>query len=121
MKTAKNKGRARRKPAYYRIRATVGRALGNENRLMILDSLAGGETCVCDIVGRLGCDQSTVSKHLSLLKNAGLVEERRAGTRIYYRLACPCIPKFFDCIEEVVSAKVSRQQAMLGSARKGSR
>ena len=121
MKTAKNKGRARRKPAYYRIRAIVGRALGNENRLMILDSLAEGETCVCDIVRVLGCDQSTVSKHLSLLKNAGLVEERRAGTRVYYRLACPCIPKFFDCIEEVVSSRLSRQQKMLDAARKGSR
>ncbi len=121
MKTAKNKGRVRMKPAYYRVRAAVGQALGNENRLMILDALSAGEMCVCDIVKILGCDQSTASKHLSLLKNAGLVEDRKDGTRVYYRLACPCIPKFFDCIEEVVSSRLNRQQEMLGAARKGSR
>ena len=72
-----------------------------------------GEMCVCEIVEVLGCDQSTVSKHLTLLKGAGLVEDRREGTWVYYRLACPCLGDFFRCIEDVISARLRRQQDSL--------
>jgi ArsR family transcriptional regulator, arsenate/arsenite/antimonite-responsive transcriptional repressor len=101
------------KPADYRIRAGVANALANANRLMILDALAQGEMCVCEIVRMLGCDQSTVSKHLTLLKNAGLVEDRREGSWAYYRLACPCIGNFFKCIEDVISSKLKRESVVL--------
>ena len=89
--------------ADYRLRAGIAQALANANRLRMLDALAGGEKCVCELVEMLGCDQSTASKHLALLRNAGLVDDRRDGARAYYRLACPCVTGFFDCIEEVVA------------------
>lgn len=125
--TCKRNGRRRLKPADYSIRAAVANALGNANRLMILDVLAvrqgraagaGGEMCVGEIVEMLGCDQSTASKHLSLLKNAGIVQDRRDGARVYYKLACPCITKFFDCIEEVISTRLTRQQKLLSGAKR---
>jgi len=64
----------------------ITRALGDENRLRALCMLRGGELCVCRIIGMLGLAPSTVSKHMSILKQAGLVETRRAGKWTFYRL-----------------------------------
>jgi ArsR family transcriptional regulator len=45
---------------------------------------------------------STVSKHLSVLRNAGLVDDRKEGLKVYYRLRVPCVAKFFECVDEVL-------------------
>ena len=113
MKTVNRRKRLRLTQADYRARAGVANALANANRLMILDALARGEMCVCEIVEMLGCDQSTVSKHLALLKNAGLVVVRREGQWAHYRLTCPCLSGFFRCIEEVISTRLRRQEKSL--------
>lgn len=65
----------------------VTRALGDENRLRALAMLRDGELCVCRIIEMLELAPSTVSKHMSILKQAGLVETRRAGKWTYYRPA----------------------------------
>lgn len=66
--------------------ATYFKGLADANRLRILNLLFHGELCGCDIQHVLKTSQSTVSRHLSYLKNAGLVLDRRAGYRVYYRL-----------------------------------
>lgn len=117
MKSANKRKRLRLTQADYRARAGVANALANANRLMIVDALAkAGEMCVCEIVEMLGCDQSTVSKHLTVLKNAGLVEDRREGQWSYYRLACPCLNDLFRCIEGVISSRLRRVQESLNGA-----
>lgn len=65
------------------------KALGDTNRLRILNLLLHGELCVCDIQYVLEATQPNVSRHLSYLKNSGLVLDRRDGYRIFYRLAEP--------------------------------
>lgn len=65
------------------------KALGDINRLRILNLLLHGELCVCDIQYVLEATQPNVSRHLSYLKNSGLVVDRRDGYRIFYRLAAP--------------------------------
>lgn len=67
--------------------ARTFKGLADETRLRILNLLLRGELCVCDIQRVLGASQPNVSRHLTYLKNAGLVLDRREGTRIYYRLA----------------------------------
>jgi len=62
------------------------KGLADENRLRILNLLFHGELCGCDIQHVIGASQSTVSRHLSYLKNAGLVLDRRVGFRVFYRL-----------------------------------
>jgi ArsR family transcriptional regulator len=63
------------------------KALGDPTRVAIVNRLAGaGEVCVCAFVGELGLSQPTVSHHLRILREAGLVEARRRGTWAYYRL-----------------------------------
>ncbi len=66
---------------------TVTRALADENRLRALAMLSSGELCVCRIIEMLKLAPSTVSKHMSILKQAGLVETRRAGKWTFYRLS----------------------------------
>ena len=65
----------------------IARALGDETRVRALMALVGGELCVCQIIRLLGLAPSTVSKHMSLLHEAGLVERRKQGKWHYYRLA----------------------------------
>lgn len=66
--------------------ASYFKGLADENRLRILNLLFHGEFCGCDIQHVIGASQSMVSRHLSYLKNAGLVLDRREGYRVYYRL-----------------------------------
>jgi DNA-binding transcriptional ArsR family regulator len=74
---------------------SVAKALADESRVRVLMFLHGGELCVCQIVEMLGLAPSTVSKHMAVLYQAGLVESRKEGRWMYYRLAGrgapPCV------------------------------
>ncbi len=80
-------------------RAEVFKALGHEDRLRILDELVDGERCVCDLVAAVGSGWSTVSRHLAVLKEAGVVEDEKRGLQVFYRLALPCVPSFMECLD----------------------
>lgn len=66
--------------------AKLFKALSDETRLRILSLLTAGELCVCDLMEVLQLPQSTVSRHLAYLRNTGLVDDRRQGVWMYYRL-----------------------------------
>lgn len=75
----------------------------------MLEALTAGERCVCDLQQLVGSDLSTVSKHLALMRAAGLVQDRRQGLQVFYRLRVPCVMRFFDCIDAVrVEARPAR-------------
>jgi len=76
----------------------VIKAMAHPTRLFILNALKKKETCVCELTDMVGDAVSTVSKHLLVLKNAGLVSSRRDANRLYYRLDCPCVLKFTACV-----------------------
>ncbi|NPV28334.1 MAG: helix-turn-helix transcriptional regulator [Firmicutes bacterium] len=87
----------------YTFRAQVIRALAHPIRLQIIDLLSPDEErCVCELVEALGCDQPTVSKHLGVLKSAGLVTARKEGTKTFYRIRTPCVKEFLGCIDRVL-------------------
>lgn len=98
--------------ARYQTRARVIKALAHPSRLYILDALGDGERCVCELQQDLGSDMSTVSKHLSLLRDAGLVASEKRGTQVFYTLRACCVPKFLECIENVVRANAERQMRL---------
>ena len=79
----------------------------------MLDALADGELCVCELTELVGADQSTVSKHLAVLRQAGIVEDRKEGTMTYYSLRVRCLRGFWDCVESVLKENVKRQQAAI--------
>lgn len=82
-------------------KANVIKALGHPSRLAMVEALADGERCVCELQELVGSDMSTVSKHLTVLRNAGIVCDRKQGLWVYYSLRTPCIIGFLDCIEAV--------------------
>lgn len=86
----------------FQARAAVAKALAHPSRLIMLDALEQGEKCVCDLQKLVGADISTVSKHLSVLKAAGLVVDRKEGLWVYYRLTCPCLGEFMRCVDGVI-------------------
>jgi DNA-binding transcriptional ArsR family regulator len=92
-------------------RATVMKALAHPTRLFIVDELSRGERCVCDLTEKVGADVSTVSKHLSVLKSAGIVLDDKRGVQVFYRLRVPCILNFFGCVEAVLE-EVGRDGAV---------
>jgi DNA-binding transcriptional ArsR family regulator len=85
-------------------RANMLKALAHPSRLMMVDELSNGERCVCELQKLVGADMSTVSKHLTVLKKAGLVESEKRGLQVFYMLLSPCVMNFFTCVESVIDA-----------------
>ena len=94
------------KNQYYEQRARILKAMAHPSRLMIIESLAKGEKCVNELRQIVGYDLSTISRHLALLRDSGIVDDRKDGLRVYYRLRCPCILEFFTCVESVLEENV---------------
>jgi len=84
-------------------RAQVLKALAHPSRLLMVEELERGERCVCDLQRLVGADMSTVSKHLSVLKNSGIVSDDKRGNQVFYSLRVPCVTGFFSCIEAVLA------------------
>jgi len=97
----------------YEARARIAKALAHPSRLMILEALEGREMCVCELTELVGADQSTVSKHLAVLKQAGLVEDRKEGVMAFYKVRVCCLQGFWECIEAVLAENLKAQQAVL--------
>jgi DNA-binding transcriptional ArsR family regulator len=102
-----------KRQALYEARARIIKALAHPTRLLIVDELAKQPLCVCDIRAIAGSDLSTVSKHLSVLKNAGIVEDKKCGSQVFYSLRCPCVTDFFACAEKVISKTAKDQMRLL--------
>lgn len=88
-----------------RSRAEIFKAMGHTSRLLILDMLATGEHTVTELMQAVGDNMSTVSRHLSVLRAAGLIDGRRSANQIFYYLKVPCIPRFCRCIDAEVQAR----------------
>lgn len=98
----------------YEARARVAKALSHPSRLLILDVLSDEEQCVCDLTELVGSDQSTVSKHLAILREAGLIEGRKEGSMTFYRVKVGCLEGFFSCLESVLRENLRTQRAAVG-------
>ena len=79
-------------------RTAIFKALGHPARLRIVEALRDGELCVCDLVDVSEGGWSTVSRHLSVLKSAGILEDEKRGLQVYYKLVLPCVGTFLDCL-----------------------
>ena len=98
-------------------RAAVLKALAHPTRVYIVDLIAReGPHCVCELTERIGADTSTVSRHLSQLKSAGLLFDRKEGTTVYYDLTCDCISDFMTGLEAVLRARHKREEAAFNAA-----
>jgi DNA-binding transcriptional ArsR family regulator len=89
--------------------AIVLKAMADPIRLRILYELQQSELCVGDLVLRLGCSQANVSKHLAVLRNAGLIESNHSGTTHFYRVADPLVASVCNSVCDSVEERLSRR------------
>lgn len=113
---ARSSLRSRLTPEDARARAKVMKALGHPARLQMLDLLDQGDRCLCELHPLFSLRQPTLSRHLAVLKQAGIVTERRVGPRVVLHLATPCILRSFDCAMEVVHSEHARRSRALKPA-----
>jgi DNA-binding transcriptional ArsR family regulator len=102
--------------AKYEARARIIKAMAHPTRLFIVDELArGGPRCACELTDMVGVDMSTVSRHLAILKNAGIIEDEKRGAQVHYSLRVRCVLSFFECVESVMNRNARDQQRVLAS------
>ncbi len=101
------------KMTLYKRQADILQAIGQPIRIAIANFLKDGEQCVCDIAEFVGSERSNVSKHLSVMVNAGLLESRKDGLNVIYRLKCRCILEFFKCMSGVLKQRVKDDKEIL--------
>jgi len=99
----------RKNRAHYEKRSQVFKALAHPARLFMVEQLAAGEKCVCELTAMLELDTSTVSKHLSVLKNAGVVSDQKRGLMVYYSIKMTCVLGFFSCIQKSLDEEAREQ------------
>lgn len=87
--------------AEYKAQTKIIKALAHPTRLFIVDELSRGERCVCELTDLIGVEMPTVSRHLSQLRNAGILEDEKRGAQVFYRLRVPCVLNFFKCVKAV--------------------
>lgn len=95
----------------------VARAVADPTRIRILKLLEGGELCVCQITAVLDLSPATVSKHLAVLKTAGLLQPRRDGKWVYYRLAGRDLNAYAPAFLGLVRAALGEDPTVAGDAR----
>ncbi len=93
--------------ALFEARARVIKAMAHPARLFMVDRLAQGEQTVGELQGLVGSDISTVSKHLTVLRNAGIIQDDKRGNQVFYSLRCPCVLDFFSCVESVLQTSAT--------------
>jgi len=93
----------------YEIRAQIVKAMAHPTRLFIVDELSRKEKCVRELTRMIGADMSTVSRHLSILKKAGIIQDKKKGIQVYYQLKVPCVMNFFQCVESVIKTTAREQ------------
>ena len=93
--------------------AKIFKALGHPSRLLMVDALRDGEKCVCELRELVGDDLSTVSRHLAVLREAGVVVSEKRGTNIYYSVKLPCLGNFLECTAHAVEQKAQEHLEVL--------
>jgi ArsR family transcriptional regulator len=99
--------------AQFEAQAAVIKSMAHPTRLFIVDRLAQGEKCVHELTDMIEADVSTVSKHLSILKNAGIIRDEKRGTQVFYHLEMPCVLNFFSCVQSVIKSRAKEQMKLV--------
>jgi len=93
--------------------AEIVSAMAHPIRIAILDFLKDGERCVCDIAKYVGSERSNVSRHLSIMVKAGVLDCRKEGLWVIYRLRARCIVNFLSCATACLKQQVKEDEKLL--------
>jgi ArsR family transcriptional regulator len=94
-------------------KAALFRVLGHPARVRILELLRAGERSVGQLQAELELDSGSTSQHLAALRRVGVVESRRDGTSVFYRVEDPRVSELLDSGKEIVVRQLESQQALL--------
>ena len=83
-------------------KVAILKGIAHPVRMSIVEALADRDMCVYEIAEMFSFDRTTISKHLTLMKNLGILEDRKEGLKVYYSLRIRCLPSMLSCIEKVV-------------------
>lgn len=98
----------------YKLRADVIKSLAHATRLRIVDFLiSNGETCVCDIAAFVQASQPMVSKHMAQMREAGVLESRKEGSMVFYKVSAPCLQNFFNCLDTSIEKSLENRRAAM--------
>jgi ArsR family transcriptional regulator len=98
----------------YVMKAQLFRVLGHPVRIRILELLSNGERTVGDLQTELSLDSSGTSQHLAALRQHGVLESRRAGTSVYYRIRDPRVSQLLAVAKQILTSALSDSHALLG-------
>lgn len=101
------------KKILYEQLAQIAQAVGHPLRIAILDYLKDGPRCVCEIAAAIGSERTNVSRHLSVLQAAGILNSQKKGLNVIYAIQTPCILEFLDKLGECLHQKAAQQIKML--------
>ena len=104
-----------KKQLLFQKQAEIAKAIAHPLRIAIIDFLKDGEHCVCDIAEHIGSERSNVSRHLSVMVSAGLLENRKEGLKVIYKLKTPCILDFFSCTTSCLKQQLKESEKLLKS------
>ena len=97
----------------YEKQAEVAKAIAHPLRMAVLDYLRAGPQCVCDIAKAVGSERSNVSKHLSIMVSAGVLEYQKKGLQVIYKVRTPCVLRFVDCLTACLKERALAEQKLL--------
>ena len=104
---------SKKKRLLFEKQAEIAKAIAHSLRIAIVDFLKDGEQCVCDIAEHIGSERSNVSRHLSVMVSAGVLEYRKEGLKVIYKLKTPCILDFFSCITACLKHQAKENEKLL--------
>jgi len=103
----------KQKKTLFEKQAEIAKAIAHPLRIAIIDFLKDGEQCVCDIAEFVGSERSNVSRHLSVMVNAGVLKYRKEGLKVIYKLKTPCILDFFSCVATCLKQQAKENEKLL--------
>ena len=105
----------KKKRLLFEKQAEIAKSISHPLRIAIVDFLKDGEQCVCDIAEYIGSERSNVSRHLSVLLGRGVLEYRKEGLKVIYKLKTPCILDFFSCMTTCLKQQAEDNKKLLAS------
>lgn len=111
--SAADRGSTRRREPIYVAKAEFFKVLGHPARVRILELLRDGERSVSDLQAELGLDSSGTSQHLGLLRRHGILESRKEGTSVFYRVRDPRMSQLLEVARQILSSSLEATQALL--------
>jgi len=103
----------KKKQMLFEKQAEIAKAIAHPLRIAIVDFLKDGEQCVCDIAAYVGSERSNVSRHLAVMVSAGVLQYRKEGLKVIYKLKTPCIVNFFSCVTRVLKQQIKEHEKLL--------